>query len=95
MPSLNFYNVNIAKSENSDQVVVKGEIENRSGRNYNAVAIRIILFVKNIPIANTVVVVNGLMSGRTKSFEKYVEELEFNKIGKDINRHEIYAESAY
>lgn len=95
MPSLNFYNVNIGKADSGNQVVVKGDVENRSGRNYNAVAIRIILFVKNIPIANSVAVVNGLPNAGTKSFEKYMEELEFDKIGKDISRYEIYAESAY
>ena len=95
MQNLNFYNVSITKSDNSNQVVVKGDIENNSGRNYNAVAIRIILFIRSIPITSTVVVVNGLMNGRTKSFDKYVEDLEFDKVGKDITRYEIYAESAY
>jgi hypothetical protein len=61
----------------------------------NAIAIRIILFIKSIPIANTVVVVNGLAAGQTKSFEKYIEELDFNKVGKDITRFEVYIESTY
>ena len=74
---------------------MKGDIENRSGKNYNAVAIRIILFIKNITIVNSVVVVNGLLNGATKSFDKYIEDLEYDKVGKDINRNEIYVESAY
>ncbi|MEK6727610.1 MAG: hypothetical protein AABY28_02910 [Candidatus Omnitrophota bacterium] len=40
-------------------------------------------------------VVNGLLNGGTKSFDKYIEDLEYDKVGKDINRHEIYVESAY
>jgi hypothetical protein len=95
MPNFNFYNVIFVKSESSNQLVVKGEIENRSGRNYNAVAIRIVLFIKNIPIANTVTVVNGLSMGRTKDFEKMIEDLDFTQVGKDINRYEVYVESAY
>ncbi|MBM3249406.1 MAG: hypothetical protein FJZ09_00960 [Candidatus Omnitrophica bacterium] len=95
MPNFNFYNVEIVKAEGSNQVAVKGEIENRSGRNYSAVAVRIVLFVKNIPVANLVLVVNGLGTGRTKGFEKILEELEYDKIAQDINRHEIYVESAY
>lgn len=95
MPALNFYNIAVSKSKTTNQVVVKGDIENRSGKNYNAVAIRIILFIKNIPIANSVVVVNGLLNGATKGFEKYIEDLEYDKVGKDINRNETYVESAY
>lgn len=95
MANFNFYNVEVIKAEGTNQVVVKGDIENRSGKNYSAVAVRVVLFVKNIPVANTVLVVNGLGMGRTKGFEKVIEELEFDKIAQDINRHEIYVESAY
>jgi hypothetical protein len=95
MANINFYNVTISKADNSNQVVVRGDVENRSGNNYNAVAIRIILFMKNIPIASTVTVVNGLYSGRTKGFEKFVEDLDYTQVFKDITRYEIYAESAY
>jgi hypothetical protein len=95
MPNFNFYNIEILKGEGSNQVVVKGEIENRSGRNYSAVAVRIVLFVRNIPVANVVAVVNGLGMGRTKGFEKVLEELEYDKIARDINRYEVYVETAY
>jgi benzoyl-CoA reductase/2-hydroxyglutaryl-CoA dehydratase subunit BcrC/BadD/HgdB len=95
MPNFNYYNINIVKSGSGSHLVVRGEIENRSGRNYNAVAMRIILFIKSIPIANTVLVVNGLSAGQTKNFEKQIEELDYNKVSKDITRHEIYIESAY
>jgi hypothetical protein len=93
--NIEYSNVTIGKSQQNNQIVVKGDITNRSGRHYNAVASRIVLFIKNIPIANTVVVVNGLQNGATKSFEKYIEELDFEQVGKDINRFDVYAESAY
>ena len=95
MLNFNFYNVNVTKADFSNQVVVRGDLENRTGRNYSAAAIRIVLFVRNIPIANVVTVVNGLPSNSTKSFEKAVEELDFTQVGKDINRCEVYIESAY
>jgi hypothetical protein len=95
MPNFNFYNVDIRKADSGNQVMVRGDIENRSGRNYNAVAIRIILFINNIPIANTVAVVNGLPNTATKGFEKQLDELDFTQVGKDINRYEVFAEQAY
>jgi hypothetical protein len=95
MPRFDFYNVKIEKAEGSNDLIIKGEITNRSGRSYNAVAIRAILFVKNIQIVNAVVVVNGLLVGQTKRFEKTIEELEYDKVYKDITRYEMYIESAY
>jgi len=93
--NLSFYNVNILKAENSNDILVKGDIENRSGRNYAAVAIRIVLFNKNIPLSSTVTVVNGLPNGVSRTFEKRIEELEYNKVAHDITRHEIFVENAY
>jgi hypothetical protein len=95
MYNFNFYNVNITKSDNSNQIVVRGDIENRTGRNYSAAAVRIVLFVKNIPIANVVTVVNGLPNNSTKSFEKTIEELDYTQVGKEINRYDILIENAY
>ena len=95
MYKFNFYNVNITKADSNNQVVVRGDLENRTGRNYSAAAIRIVLFVKNIPIANVVTVVNGLPNNATKSFEKAIEELDFTQVGKDINRYELCIENAY
>ncbi len=95
MINLQFYNITIVKAKESKEVVVKGEVTNRSDRSYNTVALRIILFVKNISIANVIVLVNGLSAGATKEFEKKVEELQYDAIAKDITRYEVYAESAY
>jgi len=95
MPNINFYNFTIDKSETSNQIVVRGDVENRSGRNYSAIAIRIVLFVKNIPVANVVTVVNGLPNSATKGFEKQIEDLDFTQVGKDINRYDLYVENAY
>ena len=95
MINLQFFNIKIDKSKETKEVVVKGEVSNKSDRSYNTVAVRIILFVKNISIANVIVLVNGLSAGTTKEFEKTVEELQYDAIAKDITRYEIYTESAY
>ena len=95
MINLQFFNIKIDKSKETKEVVIKGEVSNRTDRSYTAVALRIILFVKNIAIANVIVLVNGLSAGTTKEFEKTVDELQYDAIAKDITRYEIYTESAY
>ncbi|MCX5668957.1 MAG: FxLYD domain-containing protein [Candidatus Omnitrophica bacterium] len=95
MPNLEFHNVTIGKVKNADQIAVKGEISNFSDKAYNTVAVRIILFVNNTIIANTVFTVNGVPNGSTKAFERTIDELVYSQIGKDITRYEIYTESCY
>jgi hypothetical protein len=70
-------------------------VTNKTGRDCNAVAIRVVLFNSNIPIVNTVVVVNGLAAGRTKTFDKEIEGLDYVQAVKLINRQEAYVESSY
>jgi len=95
LASFNYFNITISRAQDSKDLVVKGEIENRSSTHYSAVAARIVLFIKNIPIANTVIVINNVPAGSTKVFEKRIEELDYNQVYKDISRTEIYTESAY
>ncbi len=95
MPSLDYYNISFIKEEGGKRLIVKGEVSNRSGKNFNAVAIRVVVFNKNIPLANFVVIVNGLLSNQTKSFEKAAEDLEYDQVYKNITRFEVLTESAY
>ncbi len=95
MPNLEYHNITIGKVKNADQLVVKGEITNSSEKEYNTVAVRVILFVKNIIVANTVFTVNGLPNGSTRAFERNIEDLMYSQIGKDITRYEVYTESCY
>jgi len=95
MPNFDFHNVEIGKSRDLDEVVIKGEIYNSSEKSYNTVAVRVILFVNNIIIANTVFTINGLTNGSSKAFERKIEELVYSQIGRDINRYEIYVESSF
>ena len=95
MFSFDFHNVKIEKAKDSSQLVVKGEVTNCSGKSYSTIAVRIILFVKSTTISNTIFVINGLTNGATKSFEKSIDELDYDAIGKDITHHEIYTESCF
>lgn len=95
MLNIDYHNIKIEKSETTNQIVIKGEVTNNSGRSYSTVAVRVMLFIKNITIVNTVFMVNGLLKGATKTFEKLVEELEYEQVAKDITRYEIYTDSCY
>lgn len=90
-----FKNIEFKKHEQEDSLVVTGEIANRSGKSYNAVAFRIIVFLKNIPIGNATFTINAFSMGQTKKFTKQIGGLAYSAVIKDINRCEIYAESAY
>ncbi len=95
MPNFSYYHIEIGKAENSKEVVVRGDITNDSDRGYATVAVRIILFKKNVTVANVIFTVNGLPAGATKGFEKTIEELDYYEVGKDITRYDIYTESAF
>jgi len=93
--NLEYFNIKIDKVKETKEIIVKGEVSNRGDISYSTVALRIILFVKNIAIANVIVLINGLSSGATKAFEKKLEDLEYDSIAKDITRYEVFTESAY
>lgn len=95
MLNFDYHNVKIDRGKNTKHVVVSGEVTNRSGKSYSTVAGRIVLFIKNTAISNTVFVINELPSGSSKPFEKIIDELDYNQIGKDITRYEIYTESGF
>ncbi|MDD5060325.1 MAG: FxLYD domain-containing protein [Candidatus Omnitrophica bacterium] len=95
MRNFDFHNIKIEKDKFSNAIIVTGEVTNLGGKNYATIAGRIVLFVKNTPISNTIFTVNGLQSGTTKSFEKVVDELDYGQVGKDITHHEIYVESGF
>ena len=95
MAQFDYSDITYYQSETNKRLMVCGEVKNSSGRNYNALAIRIILFNKNIPLANMVIVINGFSNGAIKRFEKEAEELDYEQVAKHITRYELYTESAY
>lgn len=95
MTSIEYYDVRVERAEHTNEIVVRGEIVNKTSRTFNSVAVRVILFVKNIAIANMVILINGLASGGSRAFEAKVPDLEYDSIAKEISRYEIYTDSAY
>jgi len=88
-------NITFKRHGQEDWLMVKGEITNSSGKNYNAVVFRIVVFIKSTPIGSAAVTINGFYNGQTRTFEKQIEELGYSKVANEITRCEIYAESAY
>jgi hypothetical protein len=87
-------------SNNNDEgsLVVTGEITNDSGRDFNAVVFKMVLFIKTRCIGHLTITMNGFRNGQTKTFREMVSELELVpgfKIMPELIRYEIYPESAY
>jgi len=92
----NFLTTNIIyeKDKISNSVVVTGEITNRSGKDYNAVVFRLVLFVREKPVGHAMMTINGFSNNETKIFSKLVREADFRYITQAA-RTEIIPESAY
>ncbi len=95
MRSLDYYNVKLERLKNSNRVFLKGEITNNSGKSFNTVAVRIMLFVKNVITNNEVFLINDLPNGATKAFERHVYDLTPGQSFEDITRYEIFTENCY
>jgi hypothetical protein len=90
-----FNKITYKKEEQSTGLMVCGEIINNTGKSFNSVVFRAVLFVRTAPVGHLMFTINGFTNGQTRVFEKRVEELEYEKIGKDITNCDIFAESAY
>ena len=95
MRSLEYHNVKIEKFKDSNRLILKGEITNDSGKSYNAVAVRIILFIKNTITVNEVFLINDLPDGATKAFERHIYDLLLNQTINDITRYDLFTENCY
>ncbi len=95
MTNLEYHNIKIVRFKNTNQLVIKGEITNGTGKYYATVAVRVILFIRNIPVINEVFVVNDLPKGSTKAFERNIYELRSNQVLEDVTRYEIFTDNCY
>jgi hypothetical protein len=95
MRSLEYHNVKIERYKNSNRLLLKGEVTNDSGKSYNTVAVRLILFVKNVITVNEVFVINGLPHGITRAFERHIYDLTPGQSINDITRYELFTENCY
>jgi proteasome assembly chaperone (PAC2) family protein len=90
-----YQNITYKREHQGEGLVVSGEITNASGRSYHSVVFRIVLFIKSIPIGNAVITINGFINGQTRTFEKRVGDLAYNKVIQEITNYDIYPESGY
>ena len=89
-----FTNVQFKQSKLDGGLVMSGEATNESGRDYQCVAFRVLLYVKSVSVASFVFTINGFIKSQTKDFEVKVPELSYEVV-KEITAHEIFAETAY
>lgn len=95
MTNLEYHNIKIEKYKGTNQLIMKGEITNGTNKYYSVVAVRIILFIKNIPVVNEVFVINDLPKGATKAFERRIYEMKPNEVLDNITRYEIFTDNCY
>jgi hypothetical protein len=95
MRSLIYQNVKIEKYKASNQLLLKGEIRNDSGKSYTTVAVRVILFIKNVIVVNEVFLLNDLPNGAGKAFERHIYDLKPEQSINDITRYELFTENCY
>ncbi len=93
-----YNNVSFKQAADEGSFVVRGEITNNSGKDFNAVVFRMVLFIKTICIGRLTITMNGFRNGQTKIFKELVSELGLgsgSKIRPEVIRYEICPESAY
>jgi len=93
--SFQYKDIHFKKDDHSDGLVVTGEIANKSGRNYQSVVFRVIVYTKSIAIGSENITINGFLNGQTRSFSKKIEDLVYIKVAKDITNCEIYPTGGY
>jgi hypothetical protein len=91
----NFYHIRFTRGKTEKQLAISGEIENLSGKNYNTVAIRIIIFGGNKAVLNTTIMLRGINYNQTKAFYKQVDVTDSNELLEKITRYEILVEDVY
>ena len=75
--------------------IVPFQVTNGNISYYSTVAVRVILFIKNIPAVNEVFVINDLAKGSTKAFERNIYDLKPNEELDDVTRYEIFTDNCY
>ena len=95
MQIFEYDNISFAKSENNNLLIIRGCVTNKTNTNFSAVAIRMILYNKAVPILNVVIVVNGLPGTKTRNFEKEVTDADYDRITSQLVNYEVLTDSAY
>jgi len=89
-----YRNIQFQKHPKKNWVIVRGDIHNDSGKGYNSVAFRMVIFIKGMQVVSTNITVHNFGAGKNRSFEKSIEGLDY-KLIESIVRYEINPEGAY
>ncbi len=73
---------------------MSGEATNESGKDFNCVAFRVLLYIKTVSISSFVFTIKGFLRSQTRDFEVRIPELSY-AVAKEITSHEIFPESAF
>ena len=95
MLKFNFYHIRFTRGKSEKHLVISGEVENLSGKDFNSVAIRLIIFGGNKSMLNTVIILRGVNHGQIRAFYKQVDVGNVNELLEKITRHEMLVEGAY
>lgn len=89
-----YKNVTFKKNTRKSCVNVTGKITNISGKDFNAVLFRVVIFRKGDPIASIPLKINGFANGQTKTFDEPIDVLPERLIDA-ISRYDIFPEESY
>lgn len=89
-----YYEITFRKHEEPNKIYVSGEIKNNTELNYAVALFRIVLFAQNSVVANSIIKIAGLGTGKAKPFEVTVEGISEAQLTR-ITRWEIMFESGY
>lgn len=97
MVSLKISNVILKRGEEGRgaHVTLHGDIQNSSGRDYTAAALRIIMRKSSNVLVNLVFTVYGLPTGRIKHFSKSLVDLDYDRVVRTETQIECQVESAF
>ncbi len=95
MLKFNFYHVRFTRGKSEKYLVISGDVENLSGKDFNTVAIRVIIFGGNKAMLNTTIMLRGVNYNQTKAFYKQIDVADVNELLEKITRYEIHVESVY
>ena len=95
MLNFSFSNIKFARGKTGVGLRLSGEVRNCMNKNFNSVAFRVTVFMNNLPIANTMLVINAFGSQQSHTFDKEIEEINYVDGLDRAVRCEIYPESAY
>ena len=90
-----FSNIKFARGRSGIGLRITGEVHNCMNKDFNSVVFRITVFLRNQPIANTMLVINAFTRQQSRIFDKDVEEINYvDGLDKAV-RCDIYPESVY